>query len=143
FILPFIAALIVSGACAWWRTGLRTWTIATAIAIVGVGLLCHVTLAWIITLVVFAIIAVPLNLDGVRRQYITAPLLKKLAKLTPMLSDTERTGLEAGTVGFEGELFPGKPDWNTLMAQPEPQLSAEEQAFLDGPVEELCAMIDD
>src|SRR5699024_5887614 len=81
--------------------------------------------------------------DGVRRQYITAPLLKKFAKVTPTLSDTEQTALEAGTVGFEGELFSGKPKWKTLMAQPEPQLSAEEQAFLDGPVEELCAMIDD
>ena len=143
FILPLIAALIVSGACAWWRLGLRPWTVLTALAIVVVGLLAGVTTAWIITLVVFALIAVPLNLDGIRRQYLTAPALKAFAKVTPKLSDTEQTALEAGTVGFEGELFSGKPAWDKLLAQPVPMLSAEEQAFMDGPVEELCAMIDD
>src|SRR6185312_3932930 len=59
------------------------------------------------------------------------------------LSETEQTALEAGTVGFEGELFSGKPDWHELLKQPRPELSVEEQAFMDGPVEELCAMIDD
>ncbi|HET6586481.1 MAG TPA: acyl-CoA dehydrogenase, partial [Oleiagrimonas sp.] len=143
FILPFIAALIVSGICAWFRTNLRVWTVVTAVAIVVVGLVCQAPIAWIVTLIVFAIIALPLNLDGLRRQYISAPLLKMFARVTPKLSDTEQTALEAGTVGFEGELFSGKPDWHALMAQPVPHLSAEEQAFMDGPVEELCAMIDD
>src|SRR3569623_508282 len=35
------------------------------------------------------------------------------------------------------------PDWQQLLKQPKPELSTEEQAFLDGPVEQLCAMIDD
>ena len=48
-----------------------------------------------------------------------------------------------GTVGFEGELFSGKPDWDQLLSLPKPQLTAEEQAFLDGPCEELCRMTDD
>src|SRR5699024_10033889 len=125
FILPLIAALVVSGACAWWRLGLRPWTVITALAIVVVGLLTGVTTAWVITLVVFAVIAVPLNLDGIRRQYLTAPALKAFAKVTPTLSDTEQTALEAGTVGFEGELFSGKPAWGKLLAEPVPQLSAE------------------
>jgi acyl-CoA dehydrogenase len=51
--------------------------------------------------------------------------------------------LDAGTVGFEGELFSGKPDWSALLAQPVPRLTVEEQAYLDGPVEQLCAMVDD
>src|SRR4029079_7629144 len=46
-------------------------------------------------------------------------------------------------VGFEGELFSGKPDWSRLLEQPKPELSVEEKAFLDGPVEELCRMVDD
>ncbi len=143
FILPFIAALIVSGACAWWRFGLRIWTPATAAAIVVVGLALHVTVAWIVTLVVFAIITVPLNIPFVRRRYISSRLLARLAGAVPRLSDTERIALEAGTVGFEGQLFSGKPDWRVLLDQPVPQLSGEEKAFLDGPVEELCAMLDD
>ncbi|HJU39140.1 MAG TPA: acyl-CoA dehydrogenase, partial [Tahibacter sp.] len=56
---------------------------------------------------------------------------------------TEKVALEAGTVGFEGQLFSGKPDWNQLLRQPVPQLSVEERAFLDGPVEELCRMTND
>ncbi|HET6632977.1 MAG TPA: acyl-CoA dehydrogenase [Rhodanobacteraceae bacterium] len=143
FILPFVAALIVSAACAWFRLGLRWWSIATAAAIVVVGLLCGTPIALVVTLLVFAAIAVPLNIDGFRRQRISAPVLKTFAKVTPTLSDTEQTALEAGTVGFEGELFSGKPDWKQLLSEPVPTLSAEEQAFLDGPTEELCAIVND
>jgi acyl-CoA dehydrogenase len=142
-ILPLIAALIASGICAYLRVGLRAWTIATAAAIVLVGLLAHAPVALVVTLIVFALVAVPLNLDELRRTRISAPLLDMFAKVTPKLSDTEQTALEAGTVGFEGELFSGMPDWAQLLQQPVPALSADEQAFMDGPVEELCAMIDD
>ncbi|NII12105.1 acyl-CoA dehydrogenase [Oleiagrimonas sp. C23AA] len=142
-VLPLLAALIVSLVCAYLRIGLRLWSLLTAAAIVVVGLLAAAPVAMVVTLIVFAIIAVPLNLDGLRRQQISAPALKAFARVTPKLSDTERTALEAGTVGFEGELFSGMPAWRQLLEQPRPQLSAEEQAFMDGPVEQLCAMIDD
>ncbi|HSX65207.1 MAG TPA: acyl-CoA dehydrogenase, partial [Pseudoxanthomonas sp.] len=69
--------------------------------------------------------------------------LKFYKKILPPLSQTERIALESGSVGFEGELFSGDPDWNQLLSQPKPQLTAEEQAFLDGPVEELCRMTND
>src|SRR5690606_4388689 len=59
------------------------------------------------------------------------------------LSETEQVALEAGTVGFEGELFSGRPDWQVLLKQAAPVLTADEQAFMDGPVEELCSMIDE
>ncbi len=62
------------------------------------------------------------------------------------ISETESAALEAGDAGFEADLLNGKPDWNNLLNKkilPAPQLSAEEQAFLDGPVEELCAMVND
>ncbi len=143
FILPFIAALIASGLCAYLRWGLRIWSLLTAAAIVVVGLLAAVPVALIVTLVIFAFVAVPLNLDGVRRRHITAPLLKMFSSVTPRLSDTETTALEAGTVGFEGELFSGMPDWPQLIRQPRPALSTEEQAFLGGPVDEVCQMVDE
>jgi acyl-CoA dehydrogenase len=63
--------------------------------------------------------------------------------MLPAMSDTEREALEAGTVWWDGELFTGKPDWSKLLSAKAPQLTAEEQAFLDGPCEELCGMIDD
>ena len=43
----------------------------------------------------------------------------------------------------DGELFSGKPDWKKMHAFPKPTLSAEEQAFLDGPVEELCTLVNE
>ncbi|WP_080371850.1 acyl-CoA dehydrogenase FadE, partial [Vibrio cholerae] len=44
---------------------------------------------------------------------------------------------------WEAELFKGKPDWKKLHNIQAPKLSAEEQAFLDGPVNEVCAMVSD
>lgn len=60
----------------------------------------------------------------------------------PPISETERIALESGDVCFEGSLLAGQPDWKTLVSMPPPRLSAEEQAFLDGPVEEYCKMLD-
>ena len=142
-ILTLLAALIATGACAYHRTRLRTWAVATVLATLVVGLATGAHGTMIVLIVIELAIAVPLLMDGFRRTSITAPLLKMFAKVTPKLSETEQTALEAGTVGFEGELFSGKPDWHELLKQPKPELSVEEQAFLDGPVEELCGMIDD
>lgn len=68
--------------------------------------------------------------------------MKKLGFL-PAISQTERTAIEAGTVWVEGELFSGKPDFQRILQQAYPRLTAEEQAFIDGPVEELCRMADE
>ncbi|MDX1251284.1 MAG: acyl-CoA dehydrogenase [Gammaproteobacteria bacterium] len=78
-----------------------------------------------------------------RRPLISNRLLPWFRAALPTMSQTERDALEAGTVWWEGELFSGRPDWNKLLAIPAPKLSAEERAFLDGPVEELCRMLDD
>ena len=59
------------------------------------------------------------------------------------LSETEREAIEAGDVWWDADLFTGNPDWDKLLAFPPAKLTDEEQAFLDGPVEELCAMVDD
>ena len=141
---PLIAVLVASLICAYLRTGLRVWTSAGFAALLGAGVLAGSHwLAIAITALIFAAIALPLNLPDFRRRRITAPLLAMYQKITPQLSDTERVALEAGTVGFEGELFSGKPDWKQLLRQPVPQLSTEEKAFLDGPCEELCHMLND
>ncbi|MCR6700809.1 MAG: acyl-CoA dehydrogenase [Dokdonella sp.] len=143
-LLPLIAALLVSITAAYLRVSLRVWTAATAVAILAAGWLSGAHwLATALTLIVFAAIAMPLNLPDLRRRKISAPLLSVFSKVLPQLSDTEQTALEAGTVGFEGELFTGMPDWAQLLGQPKPELTTEEQAFMDGPVEQLCAMVDD
>ncbi|TBR40320.1 MULTISPECIES: acyl-CoA dehydrogenase [Dyella] len=142
-ILTLLAALIATGACAYHRTSLRTWAVVTVVATLVVGLVAQAPWTMVILLIIELAIAVPLLMIGFRRKQISAPLLKLFAKVTPKLSETEQTALEAGTVGFEGELFSGKPDWHELLKQPKPVLSTEEQAFMDGPVEQLCAMLDD
>ncbi len=78
-----------------------------------------------------------------RRETLTRPLLAWYKKRLPPMSDTEREALEAGTVWWDAALFTGKPDWRQLLGAPKAGLSEEEQAFLDGPVEEFCAMLDD
>jgi pimeloyl-ACP methyl ester carboxylesterase len=90
-----------------------------------------------------ALVALPLLLPFIRKPLLTGPMMKVFRKVLPPLSQTERIALETGSVGFEGELFTGDPDWNILLNYPKPQLTAEEQAFLDGPVEELCTMVND
>ena len=142
-LLTVLAALVATGACAYHRSSLRTWAITAIVTTLVVGLLAHAPLTMLVLLVIELAIAMPLLNLGFRRKQISAPLLKVFAKVTPKLSDTEQTALEAGTVGFEGELFSGKPDWHELLKQPKPELSVEEKAFLDGPVEQLCGMLDD
>jgi len=88
-------------------------------------------------------LALPLALPELRRRLISAPLFAWFQRILPPMSDTERDAIEAGTVWWDGELFSGRPDWNKLLAYPKAQLSEEEQAFLDGPTEELCAMVSD
>src|SRR5690349_1221737 len=66
----------------------------------------------------------------------------KAAKILPSISDTERQALEAGTVWMDGEFFGGRPDFSKLIADPYSRVSPEEQAFLDGPCEQLLSMID-
>ncbi|NQD95765.1 acyl-CoA dehydrogenase, partial [Pseudomonas sp. CrR25] len=87
--------------------------------------------------------ALPLALPELRRTWLSAPLFAWFQRVLPPMSDTEREAIEAGTVWWDGELFSGRPDWDKLLAYPKAQLSDEEQAFIDGPTEELCAMVSD
>ncbi len=85
--------------------------------------------------------AIPLALPELRRKHFTAPLFAWFQKVLPPMSNTEKDAIEAGTVWWDGELFSGRPDWDKLLAYPKATLTAEEQAFIDGPTEELCAMV--
>ena len=83
------------------------------------------------------------KITGWRQHWVSRPLLKIFRRVSPRMSQTEREALNAGSVWWDGELFSGRPHWNKLRSLPPPVLSAEEQAFLDGPVEEFCRMLDD
>ncbi|HET9734751.1 MAG TPA: acyl-CoA dehydrogenase [Burkholderiales bacterium] len=92
---------------------------------------------------VFAAIAAVLNLPMLRRRLISDPVLAIYRRILPDMSQTEREAIDAGTVWWDADLFSGRPNWERLLATPRPRLSAEEQAFVDGPVEEACAMAND
>ncbi len=89
-----------------------------------------------VTLIGFAI-------TPLRRLLISDRLFGWFRKALPTVSETEQEALDAGTVWWEAELFSGRPRWRKLLKMPAPSLSEKEQAFLDGPVEELCRMADD
>ena len=83
-----------------------------------------------------------LGFSPVRRMVITGPIQRFVGKILPPMSETERIALEAGTVWWDGELFSGRPNWKQWFQTPSSKLTAEEQAFLDGPVTELCNLVD-
>jgi acyl-CoA dehydrogenase len=89
------------------------------------------------------------NRDGVmtsfnfRRDLITRPILQWARGVMPALSQTEREAIDAGDTWWDAALFTGDPDWNELLAFPAAKLRPDEQAFIDGPVDTLCAMVND
>jgi acyl-CoA dehydrogenase len=128
---------------AYQRIDLRTSTILTGCAVLAYTVFGDASFFWKLLLWAgFGIMIVP-NLIEFRREKITRPLLDVYRRMLPTMSDTERDALEAGNVWWDGELFSGMPDWDRLMSFPAPALTEEEQAFLDGPCEELCRMLDD
>jgi acyl-CoA dehydrogenase len=84
-----------------------------------------------------------LNVSSLRISFLSKPMLAYVKKILPPMSQTERDAIEAGTAWWEAELFRGNPNWDQLLNHQVSELSSEEQAFLDGPVNELCRMIDD
>src|SRR5688572_26987211 len=141
FIAGVIAVVFVFGYFAmpliWWTlaAGLLLWYLSV---IAGFGFTTNVVLFSL-----FAIVAAISNISFLRRALVTNRILAIYRRILPDMSQTEKEAIDAGTVWWDADLFSGKPDWDKLLAVPAPKLTAEEQAFLDGPVEELCAMCDD
>jgi acyl-CoA dehydrogenase len=101
-------------------------------------------LAWLAALIALvAFLVGPFIVPPLRRALITRPLLLRFRKVMPRMSQTERDAIEAGTVGWDAELFSGRPAWQHLLSMPKSRLTAEEQRFLDNEVETLCAMVSD
>ncbi|WP_429187091.1 acyl-CoA dehydrogenase FadE [Aeromonas veronii] len=138
--LTLLGVILVIGALAYRRASLFISTLVTGAALVLGAIYGHVPLlVWAL----FAVIAIPLNLVEFRRNQITKPLFKIYKSIMPEMSRTEKEAIEAGTTWWEADLFAGNPDWKKLHAIPVSTLSAEEQAFMDGPVEEVCRMVSD
>lgn len=150
-ILILIALGIVAfGVLAMRRAPLWQWAVAAAVlgflsrfGFDASGLGVHVDLpGWILALLPAAILGV-LTITEVRKLVLTGPAYRIVKSILPRVSRTEQEALDAGTVGWDAELFSGRPQWDKLLNVRKPTLTAEEQAFLDGPAEQLCAMLDD
>ena len=149
-ILFLIVCVIAVFILAIRRASLEAWAIAAAAAalIWQTGLIegrLHAPLLGLSGLIGWlpAIVLGLLSISTLRRSWLTGPVYHAIKKALPRVSDTEQQALDAGTIGFDAELFSGKPDWEKLRAVPPIVLTPEERAFLDGPTDELCRMIDD
>jgi len=139
-LLWLFTALSLAWFMSYKRTSLSSFTLAFS-ALMAVGTFINIIgfVSWLL----FAVIALPINIDSIRKQFISMPLLAIYKKIMPHMSETEQQAIDAGTTWFEAELFRGNPDWKKLHNYPQPRLSAEEESFLNGPVEQVCAMVND
>jgi len=97
---------------------------------------------WFFWLLVVSVVTI-VNIPRLRRRLISKPAMKLLSANLPKISRTEQEALDGGNVWWDAQLFSGKPDWSHLRDISTSRLSQEEQDFLNGPVEELCKMLDD
>ena len=97
----------------------------------------------LILIIVLIVLLLILTVRPLRRQLLSKPALRMFRKVMPPMSRTEQEAINAGTTWWEGDLFSGKPDWQKLHNYPQPQLTAEEQAFIAGPLAEACRMAND
>ncbi|BEV71259.1 MULTISPECIES: acyl-CoA dehydrogenase [unclassified Paludibacterium] len=142
-LLSAVILIALLGALAYFRAPVLAWSVVVAGWLGALPFLAAGTVVAPWVWGVFVAIALILNLTPLRRALFTGPVFAIFKKITPAMSQTEQEAINAGTVWWDRDLFSGKPDWSRLESFPAPKLSAEEQAFVDGPTEELCNMIDD
>jgi acyl-CoA dehydrogenase len=146
----FVLCLAGVFALAIYRAPLWAWAAALAVAILSwqTGLLhgaFEEPALSALGLLAWAPVAVlaGLSIPGLRRAALIEPVFRTIKGQLPKVSQTEREALDAGTIGFDAELFSGTPDWQKLREVAPISLSEEEKAFLDGPTNELCRLVDD
>ena len=135
---------ILAAALAYHHATSKLWTLTLSISAltltfwVSAGF-WFTTLVWILVLLVL----IPLNMPELRRNYVTSKIYCLFKSQLPSMSQTEQEALDAGTIWWEEDLFSGSPNWKRLLNFREPQLTSEEQLFIDGPTQQLCDLLDD
>ena len=136
--LALLLALLYLGR-AWW-----SWVLATALLLAAWGRAGGAFHPLFIGVCLLAgALALITARTPLRRALLSPSLMRLMARVLPRLGDTERIALDAGTVWWDGELFSGRPRWQKLLDFECRPLDAREQAFLDGPVDALCRLLDD
>jgi acyl-CoA dehydrogenase len=148
-LAAFILCLASGLALAMWRAPPWIWALALAaitLAVQSSLLEGHIAtpsfglpalLSWFVIAILLALSVAPL-----RRAIVVAPVYRMLRRALRVPTAVQQA-VEGGTVGFDAELFRGKPDWQKLRSIPPATLSEDELSFLNGPTDALCRMIDD
>jgi len=142
-LVEFLVMLVVMGVCAYQRMAMRNAMLVNGIALAVLLVVFDNSWGFYLSLLIYAVVALFYFLPDLRVDWISRKLYSFMQQVLPPMTETEKTALEAGDVWWEGELFRGKPDWKMLLGFKKPQLTEEEQAFVDNETEELCSMLDD
>ena len=138
FLLAMIAVILY---CAYTRSSL----VVSGMMMLGLSIakwfLSGLGVLGLIMLLLSAVLLL-LGQESLRKQFLSESIFRWFRSVLPEISQTEQEAIDAGTVWWDGELFSGEPQWNKLLSLPKPVLTEEEQAFLDGPANELCRMVD-
>ncbi|MEZ9119796.1 acyl-CoA dehydrogenase FadE [Vibrio cyclitrophicus] len=139
-LLSLLGMTVILGVCLYHRVSLVRALVVLTCAMIALTLFGGIAITgWLCYLLAVAIFAVP----TIRQTLVSQKALSLFKKVLPAMSQTEKEALEAGTVWWEAELFKGKPEWKKLQNIADPKLSEAEQAFLDGPVNDVCEMVND
>src|SRR5258706_4730505 len=137
-----LAALVAAWFLAYPRANGLAWALALAGGVLGLTIFRGTPFAVIpalwVAVGVFAALSI---VKPLRRAIVSGPIFGIYKKILPQISQTEQEALDAGSIWWDADLFSGKPDWTKMFSYPLAKLSAEEQAFLDGPVEGFCGVV--
>ncbi len=140
WLLVTITTIVV---LAYRSIALRESTISLGILLILYSIMGGPSGFYLVLLWVSFGLLVSLNIPEIRRNYYSAKILKLYRALLPKISKTEQEAIDSGSIWWDAELFTGNPNWEGLRSNPKPHLTSEEQAFLDGPVNKVCEMIDE
>ncbi len=139
-LFQILILLAVMWASAYFRARMGTALAAAGAALVMLTITSEFRLIpWLL----FLPVAVLFFADDLRKDKITRPVYKFFKSVLPPMNQTEKEALDAGDVWWDGELFKGDPDWQSMLKTSPPQLTSEEQAFIDNQVETVCEMVSD
>lgn len=114
-----------------YRASLRATATAFAAALLFYALFGGSFVMFLLLALLWAAVFVPAQMLPLRQEWISRPLLDRVSPFAS-LQPAVPPGRQAAA------LVQGVPDWSHALSAPLPQLRAEEQAFLDGPVHDFC-----
>jgi len=144
-VIVFVVLVVTAWILAYRRAPMAVWVVAFGLATALMGRAADGPLAgtFVAVAAVVVVVLVAAAIPPVRRALIVRPVFGFFRRVLPSVSRTEQEALDAGSVWFDGEIFSGAPDFRRLLALDTRTVTDEEQAFIDGPVETLCAMLDE